>query len=68
MYDIGLTRPVYIFQRIIENMLDVVRQADAWIHLFVMTSDKNHDVTEAFFEEKTISATTRIISGFLSRM
>lgn len=52
MYDIGLTRPVYIFQRIIENMLDVVRQADAWIHLFVMTSDKNHDVTEAFFEEK----------------
>lgn len=52
MYDIGITRPVYIFQRIIENMLDVVKQADAWVYLFVMTSDKNHDVTRAFFEEK----------------
>ena len=49
MFDIGLTRPVYIFQRILENMLDVVRQAGAWVHLFVMTSDKNHDMTVAFF-------------------
>ena len=30
-------------------MLDVVRQAGAWVHLFVMTSDKNHDMTVAFF-------------------
>lgn len=52
MFDIGITRPVYIFQRIIENMLDVVRQADAWIHLFVMTSDKNHEITMQFFKEK----------------
>lgn len=51
MFDIGLTRPVYIFQRIIENLLDVVRLADRWIHLFIMTSDRNHDVTKAFFEE-----------------
>ena len=52
MYDIGLTRPVYIFQRIIENMLDVVRQAEGWVRLFVMTSDKNHDMTVEFFKEK----------------
>ena len=52
MYDIGITKEVYIFQRLIENMMDVVRQADAWIHLFVMTSDKNHEMTTAFFEEK----------------
>ncbi len=52
MFDIGLTKPVYIFQRIIENMLDVVRQAGAWVYLFVMTSDKNHDMTVNFFEEK----------------
>ncbi len=52
MYDIGLTRPVYIFQRIIENMLDVVRQAGEWVRLFIMTSDKNHDMTMEFFEEK----------------
>ncbi len=52
MYDIGITREVYIFQRLVENMLDVVRQADAWFHLFVMTSDKNHGMTVDFFEEK----------------
>ena len=55
MFDIGMTKPVYIFQRIIENMLDVVRQAGAWVHLFVMTSDKNHDTTVKFFEEKGYS-------------
>ncbi len=52
MFDIGITRPVYIFQRIIENLLDVVNAGKTWIHLFVMTSDKNHEVTVQFFEEK----------------
>ncbi|MDE6852071.1 MAG: UTP--glucose-1-phosphate uridylyltransferase, partial [Lachnospiraceae bacterium] len=40
MYDIGLTKPVYIFERIVSNLLDVVRQTDTWIHLFIMTRDK----------------------------
>ena len=52
MYDIGLTKPVYIFQRIIENLLDVVNEAKTWIHLFIMTSDKNHEKTTSFFAEK----------------
>lgn len=52
VYNIGLTKEVFIFQRLIENLLDVVHQADAWIHLFVMTSDKNHEATTAFFKEK----------------
>lgn len=52
VYNIGLTKEVFIFQRLIENLLDVVRQADAWIHLFVMTSDKNHEATVNFFREK----------------
>ncbi|MDE7018240.1 MAG: UTP--glucose-1-phosphate uridylyltransferase [Lachnospiraceae bacterium] len=52
LYDIGLTKEVFIFQRLIENLLDVVRAADAWIHLFVMTSDKNHEATTKFFAEK----------------
>lgn len=50
MYDIGLTKPVYIFERIISNLLDVVRQTDTWIHLFIMTSDKNHADTTSFFQ------------------
>ncbi len=52
VYNIGLTRDVFIFQRLIENLLDVVRQADAWIPLYIMTSDKNHETTTAFFKEK----------------
>ena len=52
IYNIGLTKDVFIFQRLIENLMDVVRQAGAWIPLYVMTSDKNHDMTVSFFEEK----------------
>ena len=52
MYDIGITKPVFIFERIIRNLLDVVDESETWIHLFVMTSDKNHDATTKFFEEK----------------
>ena len=53
MYDIGITKPVYIFQRIIENLLDTVKQADGtYIRLFIMTSEKNNDATVNFFKEK----------------
>lgn len=52
VYNIGLTKDVFIFQRLIENLMDVVKQADAWIPLYVMTSDKNHDATVSFFKEK----------------
>lgn len=51
MYDIGLTKPVYIFERIIGDLLDVVRETDTWIRLFIMTSEKNHDKTVAFLKE-----------------
>lgn len=51
MYDIGLTKPVYIFERILSNLMDVVQKASAWIHLFIMTSDKNHEATVAFLQE-----------------
>lgn len=52
MYDIGLTKEVFIFQRLIENLMDVTNEAGNLIHLFVMTSDKNHETTMKFFEEK----------------
>lgn len=51
MFNVGLTRELYIFECIINNLLDVVRQADTWIHLFVMTSDKNHESTVKFLTE-----------------
>ena len=52
MYDIGITKPVYIMQRLIENMMDVVKESGRFIPLFIMTSDKNHDKTVRFMEEK----------------
>ena len=59
MYNIGLTHEVFIFQRLIENTMDVIRAANAaagrddiWIPFYIMTSEKNNDATIAFFEEK----------------
>lgn len=51
MYNVGLTRELYIFECLVNNLLEVVHQADTWIHLFVMTSDKNNDATIAFLKE-----------------
>lgn len=52
MYNIGITKDMYIFERLICNLMDVVKVADAWLHLFVMTSDKNHEATVNFLTEK----------------
>ncbi len=52
MYNIGITKEVYIFERLIANLLEVVEQAGVFVPLFIMTSDKNHDVTVSFLEEK----------------
>ena len=51
MYNMGKTRDLYIFECLINNLMEVVHQADSWIHLFVMTSDKNNDATIAFLKE-----------------
>lgn len=51
MYNIGITKEVYIFQRLIENLMDVVKQAKTWIPLYIMTSDKNHEATTGFLKE-----------------
>lgn len=51
VYNIGLTKEVFIFQRLIENLMDVVKEAGAWIPLYIMTSDKNHEATVGFLKE-----------------
>ncbi|MCR5020536.1 MAG: UTP--glucose-1-phosphate uridylyltransferase [Ruminococcus sp.] len=51
MFDIGETKHVYIFQRIIENLLDVVNETSTWIRLFIMTSEKNNNATISFLKE-----------------
>lgn len=51
VYNIGKTKDVYIFQRIVENLMDIVKLTQTDIYLFVMTSDKNHAKTVSFFKE-----------------
>lgn len=51
MYNIGINKDVYIFQRIVENLMDIVNKSGVYIHLFVMTSEKNNDITIEFFEK-----------------
>lgn len=52
MYNIGITKNIYIFERIVQNLMDTVQATGSKLHLFVMTSDKNHQATTEFFEEK----------------
>lgn len=52
MYNVGVTRELFIFQCLINNLMDVVKETDTYIHLFVMTSEKNNDATVSFFKEK----------------
>lgn len=50
MYDIGITEPVYIFQRLFENMLEVVREAGCAFHLFIMASVSNYETSAEFLK------------------
>lgn len=51
VYDIGITKVVYIFECLVNNLKAVVDETGAYIHLFVMTSEKNNDITVDFFKE-----------------
>lgn len=52
VYNIGVTRDLYIFECLFRNLMDVTDKAGNPIHLFIMTSDKNHDATVSFLNEK----------------
>lgn len=52
MFNVGITKEVFIFERLISNLTDVTTQAGCFVHLFIMTSDKNHDATVDFFASK----------------
>lgn len=50
-YNVGLTRDLYIFECLIHNLLDVAREAGAYVPLYIMTSTVNHEQTVSFFRE-----------------
>jgi UDP-N-acetylglucosamine/UDP-N-acetylgalactosamine diphosphorylase len=51
MYNIGVTRELYIFEQLIANLRKVTEEAGAWVPLYIMTSEKNDTQTRAFFAE-----------------
>ena len=50
-FNVGLTHPLYIFECLINNLLDVVKLAGVYVPLYIMTSEKNDAATKAFFTE-----------------
>lgn len=50
-FNIGETRKLYIFECLINNLMDVVKQAGCFIPLYIMTSEKNDKSTRDFFED-----------------
>lgn len=52
MFNIGVNKELYIFECLINNLMDVVKLADTRIPLYIMTSEKNHKDTTEFFKEK----------------
>ena len=51
MLNVGVTKELYLFEQLIHNLMRVKEKANAWIPLFIMTSEKNNDDTTQFFKE-----------------
>lgn len=52
MLNVGVHKELYLFEQLVNNLMEVVKKAGAWVPLFVMTSEKNHADTTNFFAEK----------------
>ena len=51
MYNMGKTRDLYIFECLIHNLKKVTDEAQAYVPLFIMTSEQNDAETRAFLKE-----------------
>lgn len=52
MLNVGINKELYLFEQLIQNIMQVVDRAGRWVPLFIMTSEKNNKDTVDFFEEK----------------
>ncbi|MCQ2591913.1 MAG: UDPGP type 1 family protein [Treponema sp.] len=50
-FNVGTSRELYIFECLVNNLLDVVKLAGTYIPFYIMTSEKNDNATRSFFEE-----------------
>ncbi len=48
-YDIGITKPLYVFEQQMRNLAKVNEQCGVKVPLYIMTSDKNHAQTVEFW-------------------
>ena len=51
MFNIGVDRELYIFECLINNLLEVTKAAGAYVPLFIMTSVDNNRETREFFQQ-----------------
>lgn len=49
--NIGVNRELYLFEQLLKNLMEVTDEARAYVPLYIMTSNINHDDTVQFFEE-----------------
>ena len=49
-YDIGITKPLYIFEQQMKNLAKVNEKCGVFVPLYIMTSDKNHEQTVDFWQ------------------
>ena len=49
--NVGIDRTLYVFECLINNLMDVTKEAGTSVPLYIMTSEKNNDETIRFFEE-----------------
>ena len=50
-YNIGVTKPLYIFEQQMKNLMEVTQKCGVIVPLYIMTSDKNHAQTTSFWKE-----------------
>lgn len=50
-YNIGVTKPLYIFEQQMKNLMEVTQKCGVIVPLYIMTSDKNHTQTTSFWKE-----------------
>ncbi len=50
MFNIGVTRNLYIFELHTKRLLSLSEEVGAYIPFLIMTSEKNHDMTKEFFK------------------
>lgn len=51
MFDIGETHPLYIFECQFNNIMDVVREAGCYLHVFIMVNYESEQEVRDFFSE-----------------